>query len=122
MNGPVLMRALVGVYQSKAHLTPIGGHFVMAIYGPPPSPKRTSNETPAGAVIGHSHSNRINLSLGTTAYALPPAIWSSVGEREEDTMIILGFVTFDIVGTLARWIYRGLVRFTRRVWDEEGRK
>ncbi len=37
-------------------------------------------------------------------------------------MIILGFVTFVIIGALARWIYRGLVRFTRRVWDEEGRK
>ena len=37
-------------------------------------------------------------------------------------MIILGFVAFVIIGALARWTYRGLVRFTRRVWDEEGRK
>jgi len=37
-------------------------------------------------------------------------------------VIILGFVAFVIIGALARWIYRGLVRFTRRVWDEEGRR
>ena len=37
-------------------------------------------------------------------------------------VIILGFVAFVIIGALARWIYRGLVGFTRRVWDEEGRK
>jgi hypothetical protein len=67
----------------------------------------------------HGHSNRIDPVLGhdglrhANSYPI---------ETRRGTVIILGFVAFVIIGALARWIYRGLVRFTRRVWDEEGRK